>query len=117
MTSPAPASVTSTLACAVSSGLRVRSGGVCDRRRDDDAVGGRRPTEQRVDLRTIDRLALEEEIDQPVQLVPMRLQQIRRALLRLAEQPSGLLVDDPLRVLRVGARTNLLRAEVLGSFR
>src|SRR5439155_1264049 len=78
MTSPAPASVTSTLACAVSSGLRVRSGGVCDRRRDDDAFGGRRPTEQRVDLRTIDRLALEEEIDEPVQLVPMRLQQIRR---------------------------------------
>ena len=73
---------------------------------------GRRPSERGVDVGAVDRLTIEEDLDESVERVPAVGEQTQGALLGLAKQAAHLLVDDPLGGLGEGATADLLGAEV-----
>src|SRR5437762_1196817 len=68
----------------------------------------RRTTQDPVDLLTVDRLSLEEEVDQAVEAVAVVREQAGGPSLGLAEQARDLLVDEPLGLLRERPALQLL---------
>src|ERR1700729_108562 len=64
--------------------------------RIDGPVLGHGPAGDAVDLRTIHRLLLQQQADETGELVPVGADERHRGLLRLAQQPGHLTVDDGL---------------------
>src|SRR6266511_5586022 len=68
--------------------------------------------EDLVDVGAVDGLAFQQQLAQPVERVAVGTQQVKGALLGLAQQLADLLVDDPLGRLRIGPRADLLAAQI-----
>src|SRR5206468_3905492 len=72
-------------------------------------------TDHLLDVLAVGRLSFEEERDDLFERVPVGLEQLVRACVSLLEQPGDLLVDHPLRVLRILPSRERLGSKVLGA--
>lgn len=75
---------------------------------------GALPAHEPVDGVTVDRLLVEQQLGEPVELCAVGREQVHGALLGLSQQARQLGVDDPLRLLRPRPLGHLLPARYIG---